>query len=75
MAFFGQDSYAEYRFPGGKYVKFAESLPNGEYHWGVPWYVFTKIEELTGHKPDLGRSFFVHQKGHGREFVCYTPVT
>jgi hypothetical protein len=65
---------AEYRFPGGKYLKYAESLPNGEYNWDVVWYTFDQMEGLTGHKPDLERSFFVHQKGYGREFVCYIPV-
>jgi hypothetical protein len=64
------EGYEEYHFPGGKYLRFAESRPNGEYHWGVPWYTFTMMEKLTGHKPDLDRSFIVHQKGHGRECVC-----
>jgi hypothetical protein len=68
------EGYAEYRFPGGKYLRFAESLPNGGFHWGVVWYTFDKMEKLSGHKPDLDRSFFVHQKGHEREFVCYIPV-
>jgi len=68
------EGYAEYRFPGGEYLKLAESLPNGEYHWAVPWYAFIMMEKLTGHKSDLERSFFVHQKGYGREFVCYIPV-
>lgn len=68
------EGYAEYRFPGGKYLKFSESLPNGEYHWAVPWYTFIMMEKLSGYKPDLDRSFIVHQKEHGREFVCYIPV-
>ena len=38
-------------------------------------YRIDPLEEQTGHKPDLERSFFVHQKGHGRAFVCHIPVT
>jgi predicted transcriptional regulator YdeE len=68
------EGYEEYRFPGGKYLRFAEALPNGEYHWGVLWYL-NMMEKQTGHKPDLKRSFIVDQREHGRAFVCYIPVT
>jgi hypothetical protein len=39
----------------------------------VPWYVFTKMEERTEHKPDMERSFFVHQKRNGRLSAWPTP--